>query len=121
MPLSVRLCQLQSHFRVEVRSETLGAVLTLFGELDLASTSALEQELGKVAGSRLVVADLRQLEFIDSTGLSVLVKADQRAHAGGTEFAVVRGRGQVQRLMTLTGVDSRLRSADTPEELLNRA
>jgi anti-anti-sigma factor len=112
---------LQRHFRVEIRNASRGAVLTLFGELDLASSPALEQELDKVAGSQLVVVDLRELDFIDSTGLSVFVRAHHRAQAGGTEFAVVQGRdgGQVQRLLGLTGLEERLRIGDTPEELLN--
>jgi len=110
----------QSHFRVETRSEGSATVLTLTGELDLASAPTLEDELGKAltgAGGRVVV-DLRELEFIDSTGLSVLVKAHQRAQERDSEFAVVRGGAQVQRLLALTGLEDRLTVAETPEELL---
>ena len=119
--MTVRLCELQHHFRVEIRDASRGVVLTLFGELDLASSPALEQELDKVAGEGLIVVDLRQLEFIDSTGLSVLIRANRRAHERGAQFAVVAGRdgGQVQRLLGLTGLQQRVRVAQTPDELLN--
>jgi anti-anti-sigma factor len=111
----------QSHFRVETHDEERGTVLTVTGELDLASAPALEEELDKVlnGGPGVVVLDLRQLEFIDSTGLSVLVKAHQRAQEADCTFGLVRGGAQVQRLLSLTGLEDRLTVADSPEELLN--
>jgi anti-sigma B factor antagonist len=110
----------QSHFRVEVRSDGRASVITVSGELDLASSGALEEELTRVAESdtEQVIIDLRELEFMDSTGLSTLVKAHQRAQEAGQEFVLVRGSHQVQRLLSLTGVAERLTFADAPEELL---
>lgn len=110
---------MQNEFHVEVRDEGDAAVLTVQGELDLASSSALEEELARVGDDReLVILDLRELEFMDSTGLSVLVKAHQRAEEHGRRFGLVRGRPQVQRLLTLTGVAGRIEMADSPEELI---
>jgi anti-sigma B factor antagonist len=110
----------QSHFRVEIHSEGRATVIELTGELDLASSAALEEELIRVIESDVdhVIVDLRQLEFMDSTGLSTLVKAHQRAEDSGRRFALVRGSQQVQRLLSLTGVAERLELADAPEELL---
>ena len=95
-------------------------MITVSGELDLSSSAALEEELERVAasGAERIVIDLRELEFMDSTGLSTLVKAHQRAEETGKEFGLVRGPQQVQRLLSLTGVEERLRLGDTPEELL---
>jgi anti-anti-sigma factor len=95
-------------------------VLTLFGELDVASAPAFEEELARVADSDLVVVDLKQLEFIDSTGLGALVKAHLRAQEHGREFALVKGGGQVERLLGLTGLSDQLLVADSSEELLSR-
>jgi anti-sigma B factor antagonist len=91
------------------------------GELDLASSPALREELERTidGGAELVILDLRELVFMDSTGLSVVVKAHQRALDAGRRFAVVRGGKQVQRLLTLTGVGERLIVVDQPEELLD--
>jgi anti-sigma B factor antagonist len=110
----------QSHFRVEVSNDGRASVISVSGELDLASSGALEEELARATDSDVeqVVIDLRELEFMDSTGLSTLVKAHQRAAAAGKQFGLVRGPQQVQRLLSLTGVEDRLRFADTPEELL---
>lgn len=109
----------EPHFRVDVIDEQPGAVLALFGELDVASSPTLEAELARVADRRLVIVDLRELEFIDSTGLGVLVNAHQHAQQAGRRFALVRGLGQVQRLLALTGLADQLPVADTREELLS--
>ncbi len=114
---------MQSQFRVEVRSEGRAAVIVVGGELDLASGPALEDELARVRTSdvELVVLDLRELEFMDSTGLSILVKANQQAVDEGRRFGLVKGSPQVQRLLDLTGVAEHLTLVDAPEELLDQA
>ncbi len=94
-------------------------MISVGGELDLASSPALEEELDRVvaSGAQLVIVDLRELEFMDSTGLSVLVRAHQRAEEQGKRFGLVNGSQQVQRLLTLTGVADRLTLVNSPEEL----
>ncbi len=112
---------MQSNFNVETRDGDQAVVIEVRGELDLASSPALEQELerGAAAQAEVVIVDLRELEFMDSTGLSVLVRAHQRANDNGQRFGVVKGPQQVQRLLSLTGVADRLRLGDSPEELLS--
>lgn len=111
---------MQSHFRVDVREENRAAVIEVSGELDLASSPALEEKLDRVAESdtAIVIIDLRELDFMDSTGLSLLIRAHQQAEERGRRFGVVRGTQQVQRLLSLTGVADRLTLADAPEDLL---
>jgi anti-sigma B factor antagonist len=111
----------QSNFSVDMRDDDRAVVIGVSGELDLASSPALEHELeqGAARGVELVIVDLRQLEFMDSTGLSVLVRAHQRATEQGQRFGVVKGPQQVQRLLSLTGVADRLTLADSPDELLS--
>lgn len=114
---------MQSHFRVEVQSHDGATVIAVSGELDLASSPALQEELDRVAesDSEVLIIDLRELDFMDSTGLSVLVRAHQRAEEQGRELAMVKGSQQVQRLLSLTGVADRLRLLDTPEELTGQS
>jgi anti-sigma B factor antagonist len=111
----------QNQFRVDVRRDGETAVVSVSGELDLASGPELESELDRLAGpeTKLVVIDLRKLDFMDSTGLSIIVRAHQRMAGEGCEMGLVKGSQQVQRLLDLTGVADRLRLVDTPEELLN--
>jgi anti-sigma B factor antagonist len=112
-----------SVFHVDVRSEGRAAIIAVSGELDLSSSPSLEAELERASGtdSDLLVLDLRRLEFMDSTGLSVIVKAHQRLADEGRALCLVRGSQQVQRLLDVTGVAERIQLADTPEELLNGA
>lgn len=111
---------MQSHFRVQVSSDGPATVVAVFGELDLASSAALAEELTRIAdaGGERVVLDLRGLDFMDSTGLSTVVRSQAQMEQAGRRFGVVRGSQQVQRLLSLTGVADRLELADTPEELL---
>jgi anti-anti-sigma factor len=111
---------MQSHFNVERRAERGATVLEVTGELDLAASPTLEDRLEQVFGDSVsqLIIDLRGLEFIDSTGLSVLVKAHQRSAEAGCRFGLVNGGSQVRRLLSLTGIAERLTVADAPEELL---
>jgi anti-anti-sigma factor len=95
-------------------------VIAVIGELDLASSPTLEESLERVfqSGSRLVILDLRELDFMDSTGLSVLIRAHQTAEDGDRRLCLVKGPPQVQRLLSLTGVGERLGVVDAPEDAL---
>jgi anti-sigma B factor antagonist len=103
-----------------VRSERQTTIIAVSGELDLASSPALQEELDRVSASdaEMLIIDLRELDFMDSTGLSVLVRAHQRAEEQGRRLAMVKGPQQVQRLLSLTGVADRMTVVDRPEELL---
>jgi anti-sigma B factor antagonist len=80
--------------------------LTLAGELDLVSAPQLESELMEVespdAGELLL--DLAGVQFIDSTGLRVLLGATKRADATGQKLLVRHVRGQARRLFEIAGV-----------------
>jgi len=109
---------MQSNFRVEVRTENGAPLLSVQGELDLASSPVLEEELARVTSERpsLVIIDLRELDFMDSTGLSVLIRAHQRAEEAGHRLGIVNGTRQVRRLLSLTGVADRLTIVNDPAE-----
>ena len=109
-----------SDFSVEERRHGDAEILTVSGELDLRTSPELEERLNGAfgAGVELVILDLRQIDFMDSTGLRVLLAAHQRAHETGRRFALVRGADQVERVLTLTGVRDLLTIVDAPEELL---
>jgi anti-anti-sigma factor len=109
-----------SEFSVEEHNHGTAWVLAVAGELDLRTSPELEERLERVwaGGAELVILDLRQIEFMDSSGLRVLLGAHQRAQESGRRFALVRGADQVERVLTLTGVRDLLTVVDEPEELL---
>lgn len=95
------------------------AVVALSGELDVAGTGLLEHELARVVHDHdptTLVLDLAGLEFMDSTGLRLVVLADERARAEDRRLTLVRGREDVQRIFELTGMTERLHFVDTVAE-----
>lgn len=111
---------MNDEFNVAEQQHGAASVLTVSGELDLRTSPELEDRLGRAfdGGAELVILDLRQIEFMDSTGLRVLLGAHQRAQETGRRFALVKGADQVERVLTLTGVRDLLTVVDAPEELL---
>ena len=105
-------------FQTTVTGEV--AVLALSGELDVAGSALLEQELDRVAADhdpRVVVLDLSTLDFMDSTGLRLVVLADARCRQDGRRFAVVRGNEQVHRVFEITRMAERLEILDAADDL----
>ena len=90
--------------------------LTLEGELDLAGAPEMEASLVAVEQdrpSRLVI-DLSRLQFIDSTGLRLLLQADARAKELGYELVLRPGTQAVQRVFEVTGAQAILRFEGSP-------
>jgi anti-sigma B factor antagonist len=103
-----------------VRTEQRGAatVVVPHGELDLATAPALELALDSALGSApRVVLDLRELDFIDSSGLRTLLTARKRAEEGGADFSLVAGDMALERTLEIAGV--RQIFAWTPASELN--
>jgi anti-anti-sigma factor len=83
------------------------------GELDIGTAPALEQALrGAELRARLVMLDLRELTFLDSCGVHVIVYASIRARRAGRRLVLVRGCSQVERVLALTGASEVLESVD---------
>lgn len=96
------------------------ALISLTGELDLSGTTPLEEEIGRLAseaGIRRVVLDLRELEFMDSTGLRMVALAERKLGAAGRELVLVRGNDSIQRVFAITRMDEYLRFVDDPGSL----
>jgi RNA polymerase sigma-B factor len=102
------------------------AYVHLTGELDLSTAPELERTLQRAqARAPVVVLDLRELTFIDSSGLHAIANANARAKRAGGRSIVVRGTRQFDRLMTVTGLCKLLEivdldSADPPAEAIRR-
>ena len=96
------------------------AVVAPSGELDLSGAAVLQAELDRLAGDEelgAVVLDLRGLEFVDSSGLRLVVLADMRAREAGRRFALVRGSDTVHRVFEITRMSERLDFVDDPTEV----
>jgi anti-sigma B factor antagonist len=111
---------MQSNFAVQTHSTGRAVTFALSGELDLVSSPIFERASEEQARAdvELVVVDLRELNFMDSTGLHTLLRVHRATHDLGRRFALVRGPDQVQRLFDLTGLTETLTIVESPEQLL---
>jgi anti-anti-sigma factor len=91
-------------------------LLRLTGELDLAAVDQFERLLtaDHTSEAATFVLDMRELTFIDSSGLRALIMADQRVRDQGGRFVVVRGPEPVNEVLEMTGVARRIELVDEP-------
>ncbi len=82
-------------------------VLHARGEIDVATSPELHELLVAVIerAPQLVIVDLTEVSFIDSTGLGVLVGAVRDVRAGGGDMRLVVTQPQIIKLLELTGLD----------------
>jgi anti-sigma B factor antagonist len=87
------------------------AVIAPTGELDLSGAAVLEGEIDRLLGDpgvATIVLDLRGLDFMDSSGLRLVVVTDMRAREADRRFALVRGGDTVHRVFEITRMSDRL-------------
>jgi anti-anti-sigma factor len=89
-------------------------VIALEGELDLASADLVEGELQRVEATdaQQIIVDLRELQFIDSTGVRLVYLADARTRQDGHRLTIRRGPERVHRIFVLTDLADRLPFVD---------
>jgi anti-sigma B factor antagonist len=82
------------------------AVLRMAGEMDVYTSPKLRQQVAALAenGTIHVIADLRGIEFLDSTGLGALVGSLKRLRVRQGSLMVVTSGGRILRLFQITGL-----------------
>lgn len=85
-------------------------VLSLIGELDIATAGEVEREIALIEqrAHAVLVLDLSALEFIDSSGLRAIMRALHGAREAGRRLVVLPGPEAVQRVFRITMLDRRL-------------
>ena len=106
-------------FTIEIDDRDDRVVMTPRGELDMASAPELEQAvMPRLDDGGWVVLDLRALDFIDSSGLRVVVGAHRSAEEQGGRFTCVRGTAgsTVHRIVEIAGIDGVIEMVDDPAQ-----
>jgi anti-sigma B factor antagonist len=90
----------------EIRGSKSHAVVILTGELDVSSAGQLYEELATLnrEGAIHVALDLAGLEFIDSTGISVLIAEHKRTASAGGELIILSPHRHVRRVFEVSGL-----------------
>ena len=88
------------------------------GELDIATTPTLERAIAEATAEpgALLVLDLRELTFMDSTGLRTLAQTNARAESAGFELTIWRGSPQIERVLEISGLGALLPLEDAPPD-----
>jgi anti-anti-sigma factor len=111
---------LMDRFAASVGQPDAGrVVVTVSGELDLGTADKLWADLEPLIIPRsVVVLDGNALNFLDSSGLRVLLRAGNRAAREGAAFRLVAPHPAVQRVLELAGTAGHLETRGTVEEAL---
>ena len=105
----------EQDFSISRHREGDAAIVVPVGEVDLVTVHQVRDHLLAAAREApRVVVDLRQVTFLDSSGLRLLVEAQQLSERDSFQLAVVRGPAAVERLFEVTGLDTRLDLHDDP-------
>lgn len=93
-------------------------IVAVRGEVDLSTTPQLREALTAAAESGAPVAvDVREVPFMDSMGLGVLVGARRRAGESGAGFAIISDGGPITRLLDVSGLGTMFRVVRDEGEL----
>ena len=101
--------------RIDVVANGDTGVVAVAGDIDINSCRRLREELGRLidAGKTTVVLDLAHMDFVDSTGLDVLVGAQKRLSQRGGELVLRSPRPATQKVLEITRLDT-VFSIDSP-------
>lgn len=102
-------------FAAELNATADEAVLRFCGEIDLATEEAMSDAIDALleSGAQDVVIDLRDVAYMDSTGVQRLLSAQFRAEEAGLDLRLRLG-GPACRILLLCGVLPRLTVIDEP-------
>jgi anti-anti-sigma factor len=108
-------------FDVSAHRRGSAVVVAPAGEIDLATIGLVADavEEGHDRGSALVI-DLREVRFLDGSGLRYLLQLRDRAQQDGFDLALVRGPAAVQRVFQTLGLEDQFPFVDQPDAALMR-
>ena len=94
---------------LEVESSTTpkGSILTLRGEIDVYTAPRLREAIVELVdkGAKDIVVDMEAVEFLDSTGLGVLVGGLKRSKGKDARFAIVATQEKILKIFDITGLN----------------
>ncbi|MGH2785329.1 MAG: STAS domain-containing protein [Actinomycetota bacterium] len=104
--------------KVETRMSGDWAVVEVEGEVDVFTAPKLREQMIALltAGNDRIVVNLAKVDFMDSTGLGVLVGALKRVKEKDGSLAIAGAHGTVLRVLSVTGLSSVFPLHDTVEQ-----
>ncbi len=99
------------------------AVVAVSGEVDVATVPRLREQLHSLVaqGDNRIVVDLDSVDFLDSTGLGVLVGALKRVRATGGELQLICTQPRICKVFEVTGLTKVFSIHDSLEEAVTES
>jgi anti-sigma B factor antagonist len=109
----------ETGFAIEERRAGIRALVGMSGDLDFTAAPQLGDAIDRLLEARAheLWVDLRDLQFIDSTGLAALIGARRRADAAGAKLRLVVDRGPVRDVLELGSMDRVFQLATEPPRI----
>lgn len=103
-------------FAIERDDDTVQVHLRLRGDLDLYTAPTFDDALVAVEGEKwpTIVLDMRELNFVDSMALRLVMRTQARAQQDGRRLVIVRGPAFLDRVLELSGLQEHLEIVDEP-------
>jgi anti-sigma B factor antagonist len=92
---------------LSIQQEDTAAVVTIGGELEYGTAARLRSallEISRGGDTDRLVLDMAEVDFLDSTGISLLIQAKQRFDAQGSVFVLRHPPARVTRVLEVAGV-----------------
>jgi anti-anti-sigma factor len=103
-------------FSITRKDDTVQVHLVIRGDLDLYQAPQFDDALVEVEGEKwpTIVLDLRELDFLDSMALRLIMRTQARAQQDGRRLVIVRGPAFLDRVLELSGLRDHLDVVDEP-------
>ncbi len=95
------------NLKINVNEENSQAIMTLKGEIDIYTATQLKDELNDLVSEQKneVIVDLKDVTYMDSTGLGTFVSALKHAEKAESTLRLIRANDRLYRLFEVTGLD----------------
>jgi anti-anti-sigma factor len=102
------------NFDLETETKGSSALVRIRGDLDIQVVERVTDALTRLESDEpeLLVIDLSQLSFMDSTGMAAIAAASIRAREAGRRFAIVMPPAGVRRAIEITGLEEVITTTD---------
>jgi anti-sigma B factor antagonist len=109
--------------RLDVNQRGEWSIVEVGGEIDVATAPRLREQLISLVndGHHHIVVSLEAVDFIDSTGLGVLISGLKRVRTHGGDFAVVCSEPRILKVFEITGLDTVFNVSPTLDGALGTA
>ena len=103
----------------KTKSQSSAAIFVLKGELNNQTSGQLNQAIGKMldAPATTLVLDMKEISFISSTGIGVIVKTRNALKQKGSDLTMVNIQPQVKRVFDIMQLTPILKVCEDQEEL----